>query len=365
MSNVNFSNLPPEMLQYLLSWGDADLKDITSVSKDWQMAINQELSDLFKKYTQNESLKPYTILAEKTYSQQDPEKTVGVNIQRVKLIFQEIILKAQQKGYKKESLNLQTLSPTHLQEVIEWIEASDLNIFASQLANEIPDLEHVITSGDYISILDKAKVIREWMENNQDALKRIEKLKIENCNLSFLPKEIKYFTGLKVLKLDGNAIVQLPSEIQFLTQLKDLSVVNNKLIALPSEISLLTNLRLLHLNDNQITVLPSEIKSLTKLEELALNNNKLSALPNEIGSITTLKRLFLDNNQLSALPSNMSSLKNLERIFLKNNRLKDFPKEVSSFKKLEILDLSGNDIDFSLFPEKIGRLQRNTNRIYQ
>ncbi len=70
----HLSQFPNEILQYIFSLSDADLKNYASVSKNWNQAIKQELSSLFRSYTQNQSLKSYTDLAKKTYTLQDPKK---------------------------------------------------------------------------------------------------------------------------------------------------------------------------------------------------------------------------------------------------------------------------------------------------
>ncbi len=362
----NTSKLPPEILLSIFLLSDNELKDLAPVSKHWNQTINKGLSTLFQQYTQNESLEPYIDLAQKKYTLQDPEKEVEVNVQRIKLVFNEVLLKAKKMGYKEEPLTIQNLSAAHLQEVAKWMEeqeASNLNTFASR----IPEMKPFLESVEQLPSSEKAQAIRIWMEENQDVLESITQLNLMSSGLNALPKEIQYFTKLQHLNLQNNQIkvipteicrlhqlqklnlfnnkiITLPSEIGSLTQLRELDLFNNKITTLPSEIGALTQLQELYLAFNQIETIPSEMKSLTQLRKLDFNNNKITIIPSEIGSLIQLQTLYLSNNQIKEIPSEIGTLIQLQVLYLSNNQIKEIPSEINSLIKLVNLNLKGNEI---------------------
>ncbi len=323
------SKLPPEILFSIFLFTDNELKDLASVSKNWDQTIKTGLSNLFSHYTQSESLKPYTDLAKKTYIFKDQEKEVEINIQRIKFVFNKVILKAQEMGYQQESLTIHNLSATHLQEIAKWIEeqeAKNLNVFASQ----IDKMKPFLASLKDLSDLQKAQAIRLWMEQNQNTLKDMIELNLEDCHLSTLPKEIKYFLGLQNLHLYNNQLMTIPSEIGLLTQLQRLVIINNKLKDLPIEISSLTHLEHLYLNDNQFSEIPSHICSLNQLQELDFSNNQIRSIPSQIGALIQLQIINLSNNQIKEIPNQLGSLTNLLVLNLNNNQIKAIPSEIDS-----------------------------------
>ena len=113
----------------------------------------------------------------------------------------------------------------------------------------------------------------------------------KNVNLS----EYKRYLGLETLKDK----LKLKQSIEELSNLDKLYLNNNQLTSLPKEIGNLTSLQTLYLGDNQLTSLPGEIGNLTSLQRLDLYNNQLTSLPKEIGNLTSLYRLDLSDNQLN------------------------------------------------------------------
>lgn len=100
------------------------------------------------------------------------------------------------------------------------------------------------------------------------------------------PKLFQY-AFLQRLYLNNNNLTKLPSGVCQLTQLRVLDLSNNELTVLPSKLSLLFNLRVLLLFDNAISVLPSSIGDLFQLQFLGLYGNPI--LENDADLFNALK----------------------------------------------------------------------------
>ncbi len=347
------SNLSPEILLSIFLLSENELKNLAPASKHWNQTIQKGLSTLFNSYTRSESLRPYTDLAKKTYALKDPARETEVNVQRVKLVFKEIILKAQKMGYQKESVNIQNLSAAHLQEIVKWMEeqeAKSLNVFASK----IPEMQSALTSMQDLPELEKAQAIRTWMKENQDILENITTLDVDHCDLATIPKEIKYFTQLQTLNLSNNQIKVIPSEIEALTQLQVLDLSKNQITAIPSEIGSLAELQTLFLVNNQITAIPNEIGNLTHLGEIYLSHNDITVIPSAIGSLAELRTLVLSNNHIKTIPSEIGFLVELSTLRLNNNHIKTIPSQIWSL--VELIELRLNNNEITAIPNQIENL---------
>lgn len=75
----------------------------------------------------------------------------------------------------------------------------------------------------------RASTLNAWAERNKKTLAKIITVDFEASECFFLPNAIGYFTGVEILKLNGNNITVLPMEISKLTNLRELELDLNKL----------------------------------------------------------------------------------------------------------------------------------------
>lgn len=204
--------------------------------------------------------------------------------------------------------------------------------------------------------LDTAESISKWLNDPAHAkiLRKIAALDLKGCELTILPYEIRFFTGLTFFNLLDNQLRFLPREMGALNKVVWLSVGNNQLRILPKEIGLLVELREFDASNNSIQNLPPEIGQLSNLNKLRLVQNNLTSLPPEIGSLHHLGILILYCNSLESLPPEIGSLISLQHLGLTANALKELPKEIGQLKQLRYLYVECNELE-SLPPE-VGEL---------
>lgn len=154
-----------------------------------------------------------------------------------------------------------------------------------------------------LSVPQKAKRLRIFLEGIKDNLATVEEFDLNNKKLTLIPEELNLFTNAKVVKLAFNLIKKLPSNFG----------------------TGWTKLKELHLNDNQITNLPENFGSEWKeMEKIFLYANSIENLPARFGeSWTKVKHVLLSRNQIEALPLNFgSNWKGLLEINVSNNKAK-------------------------------------------
>ena len=88
--------------------------------------------------------------------------------------------------------------------------------------------------------------------------------------------------GWRELAFTYDYLVEIPAEIGKLNRLEKLYLNNNEISRIPPEIGLLENLTTLILSDNQIIALPREVARLKRLRVLELDNNPLKYPPEEV-----------------------------------------------------------------------------------
>ncbi|MBI5091106.1 MAG: leucine-rich repeat domain-containing protein [Candidatus Hydrogenedentes bacterium] len=195
----------------------------------------------------------------------------------------------------------------------------------------------------------------------EPGVENIQRLNLNDNQLSTLPPEIGQLTALTNLNLKDNQLSSLPPEVGKLTTLTTLILTSNRLSTLPSEIGQLTALFVLDLDGNQLSTLPPEIGQLTALTNFPLSDNQLSSLPPEVGQLTTLMSLTLMSNQLSTLPPEIGQLTALLVLDLDDNQLSTLPPEVCQLTALTTLYLNSNQL--STLPPEIGQLATLTTLI--
>ncbi|MGZ3239709.1 MAG: leucine-rich repeat domain-containing protein [Burkholderiaceae bacterium] len=162
--------------------------------------------------------------------------------------------------------------------------------------------------------------------------------------LAAVPAKIGQLSRLERLRLENNQLTTLPPEIGRLTRMKELNLNNNQLTALPPEIEQLTRMGRLDLGNNQLAALPPGIGKSIFMAELDLGNNQLTALPPEIGQLSGLITINLENNQLTELPDTLRDLKWPMHLNLSNNRFTHVPRFLLACFRLCEIDLRGNPI---------------------
>ncbi|XP_063979101.1 leucine-rich repeat protein lrrA-like [Diachasmimorpha longicaudata] len=124
----------------------------------------------------------------------------------------------------------------------------------------------------------------------------LEELEMRNLYLSFVPKDIGKFTGLKRIDLGGNDLSWLSKEFCGLDKLETLIVDRNSLVELPQDIGKLTNLKVLRASANNLGSLPASFGELKSLEVLDLYNNSFTELPVALQGCVSLKELDFEHN---------------------------------------------------------------------
>jgi Leucine-rich repeat (LRR) protein len=76
-------------------------------------------------------------------------------------------------------------------------------------------------------------------------------LRLDDCNITSLPKDIGHLINLKKIDLRDNKLTELPSEICSLENLEILDISNNGIKQLPDEIVNIKKLRLFIFNGNE------------------------------------------------------------------------------------------------------------------
>ena len=212
-----------------------------------------------------------------------------------------------------------------------------------------------------------AKQLRTWIKNTP-VLTQVTVLNLRKNDLTVLPEEIGFFTGLFYLDLQDNKLNSLPDSIGKLTALRMLDVSRNALTILPNSLGDLILLQSLDLCDNKLRTLPKAIEELSALEMVFLSRNLIRSLPRSIGNLTLLKELELSFNQLTSLPNTLDKLKSLENLDLLNNHLRFFPHFILKLPHLKVADLSFNQLNVppnilkNLIQRKILKLNFNPNR---
>ncbi len=159
-----------------------------------------------------------------------------------------------------------------------------------------------------------------------------------------LPRDIQQLHKLERLELDNCNLTTLPAHIGSLKHLKNLSCENNQLTELPDSIQNLKHLEMLNLSNNNFTIFPEVICSLQSLVALTLSNNSIEKLSDNISSLNSIRALFLNNNQLLNLPQAISSLSSLRYLNLTENPLQCLPDCISNLSKLRALSISKNTL---------------------
>ncbi len=139
-----------------------------------------------------------------------------------------------------------------------------------------------------------------------------------------LTRSIKSQDDVGGMKLIGLNIQSIPPEAVELIResVERLSLQNNNISNLPQYFNRLSKLRYLDIHDNQFSTFPDILTTMSELEILDISFNNLRSLPNDLGHLKNLKVLSLKNNNFEILPTSILSIKNLKILEIENNPLK-------------------------------------------
>jgi hypothetical protein len=140
----------------------------------------------------------------------------------------------------------------------------------------------------------------------------ITRLDLYGCSFTQLPDELKFFTNLQELNLEGNDLGK--AQLDCLSHFKRLKVLN--------------------LQDCNISTFPLPIIQLSQLEDLSVYGNSLSSIPDELYNVSSLRVLSIGNNNLTFLSPMISKLKNLRSLETSHTEIKRYPEELTKLKKL-------------------------------
>ncbi|CAG8567848.1 13296_t:CDS:2 [Funneliformis caledonium] len=141
------------------------------------------------------------------------------------------------------------------------------------------------------------------------------------------------------IRLGNKGIKELPVEfINFITidyKIERLGLEQNQLTTLPQEICNLAHLRYLNISYNAFKEFPGALCSMKNLEILDLSRNKIRKMPEDFGTLMSLKLLKMSKNHIRQIPLYISEMKDLQYLKLDNNPIVFPPKSVHIMPKGE------------------------------
>jgi|GEM_PF-3949390 len=103
--------------------------------------------------------------------------------------------------------------------------------------------------------------------NRYDLENNMYVLRLDNCDISYLPSAIGNLSKLKRIDLRDNQLTKLPNEICDLENLEILSIADNDILALPTNIINLKKLRMFMFNGNEnLELTPTQEKWIVKFK---------------------------------------------------------------------------------------------------
>ncbi|KAE9460526.1 hypothetical protein C3L33_07541, partial [Rhododendron williamsianum] len=231
------------------------------------------------------------------------------------------------QGWSVDSLSL-SLPPVLGLSWLKDLRMDNCNL--SYLPNEVGNLISLET-------LDLGKNKLRTLPDSICNLTRLKKLYLSDCDVSHLPNEIGRLVTLKTLILEGNSLLTLPDSICNLTRLEELNLSECDVSHLPGEIGRLISLKSLNLRQNNLLTLPDSFCNLAFLSDLDLKDCNLSHLPDRIGMLSSLMNLNLERNNVCSLPNSFSDLASLEKVYLSNcGSLQSLPELPASLERLHL-----------------------------
>ncbi len=205
--------------------------------------------------------------------------------------------------------DLNTLTPRECTECVLRTGTERNNVLNNSVIKMLPELQKRIPSmisidlSRFFTNKEKAEAILDFLRTHLEECSQVNKLDFQNFKLEEVhPETLKLFPNLTYLRLDECNLTFIPSEIKHLKHLKELRCNNNKLSLLPDELGSLQELKDLWISSNQLTSLPPSIAQLKNLTHLALPYNGFNEIPSVIQSLQKLTSLFFSDNSIHTLP---------------------------------------------------------------
>lgn len=130
---------------------------------------------------------------------------------------------------------------------------------------------------------------------------------------------LKLGEKIDYLNLDRNALTNVDG-VASLTGLKWLRLNGNALKALP-DLKGLVNLRRIYLRDNRFATVPEALKELPNLTDIDLSGNPIREVPEWLARKEGLENLSFTGTQITKLPEDLSAWKSLKSLQLGDLRL--------------------------------------------
>lgn len=248
----------------------------------------------------------------------------------------------------------------------------------TSFAREVKDIKYAIKNATSIDSLDFS--YRDIPNIDWKQFSNLKSLKLNYCQLQFLPKDIQELKALENLELDGNVFednIQTFETISRLQSLRNLSLNNCYLFFIPTSISNLKYLERLEVENNYLNEISWSIRKLRFLKELNASKNDLDTLQLDLIGLKQLEVLDLSYNKnieekialqiISALPSmkeliiqgwdsipmEISLLYQVEKLDVSHGSFVTLPKEISEMTQLKSIEVLSKAINWSLLMESL------------
>lgn len=183
--------------------------------------------------------------------------------------------------------------------------------------------------------------------------RHIKYLKLEEQDLTKIPRKIRQYTSLNKLDMSHNGLTKIGGKLKKNKRLKIIDLSYNEFTFFPKELAYNRYLREVYINNNEIDSIWS-LRDFRYLTHLNLNDNNLRYLP-DLSRNRDMEVLYINNNKLVSIPNSIKSMRELIQLDLSNNQLTELPKRIAGLKSLEVLDLSNNN--FTEAPYQLAKLR--------
>nr|WP_303616419.1 DUF4132 domain-containing protein [Leptospira santarosai] len=218
-----------------------------------------------------------------------------------------------------------------------------LNIGSSDKITSLQELKH-FTKLEELEVdgpVKDASVLEE--------LKNLKKIKLSKWNVKDLVV-LSSCAGLEEINLQN--IQGFESDFDCSGLLKDskaqikLNLDAIKFERFPVAITCFPSVTSLSMENCNLAEIPESIGNLERLTRLYLSKNVLKTLPTSIGTLGQLTHLDIDSNQFAIFPDAVLSLKNLEMLSVRSNQIPSLSEGIGTLASLKNFDLQGNQLSF-------------------